>query len=150
MGVRGHDDVVAGLCCSNAAVCASPRHNGCTLRYISLKDLIPADYPLAMLSQKRLDPVGDVCLEVYKCLFIVSYAELLHSCLTERTFRPSCLRTLVSSDVDIFRREEFHDLQKDVFKEFERLLLSGAEDLRRHSPSSPYIVLFACTAQLRI
>ena len=150
MGVRGHDHVVARLCCRDTAVCASPRHDGGTLRDISVEDLIPADYPLAVLGQKLLYPVGDISLKVYQRLLIVSYSELLHPCLTQRTFSPSCLRTFVSTDVDIFRREEFHDLHKDVFKEFERLLLSGTKDLRRHSPSSPYIVLLTCAAQLRI
>ena len=66
--------------------------------------------------------------------------ESLDARLTFRAFFPTYLRALVSSYMDIFRREKVCDLGKHVLNELEGLFISRAEDIISDSPHRPDLI----------
>ena len=81
---------------------------------------------------------------------LVCIAELTDLCLTLRAFLPSYLRTLVTTDMNILRREELCNFRKNIFKEGIDLLVAGTENIIRDTPSCPDMVRSTGTSQLRI
>ena len=150
VAVRSHYGVMASLCSGDSSITPSPRHDCRALRYLSVKDLIPSDDAPAMLCKERLHPVCDIALQVCQCIPVIFIAKFPYPCLTCRALRPSCLRTLVTSYMYVLSREHVNDFKEHIFQEPEGLLLAGAHDVRRDTPSAPHIILFAGAAQLRI
>ena len=70
--------------------------------------------------------------------------------LAGRALLPLGLRALVAADVDIFRREDVHQLREHILKESEHSILTGAKDLIRDAPSGPDLVRATGAPKLRI
>ena len=84
-------------------------------------------------------------------IFVVALKTKLGDlCLTMRTFLPTDLWTLVTSDVNIFCREELAHLCEDVLEELHSLLSTYAKNVVCNTPHSPYFVWTASTSIFRI
>ena len=81
---------------------------------------------------------------------LVCQSELLDLCLTVRTVLPIYLRTFVTADMEILRREEISHLSENILEEHHGLFLSGAEHLVSDAPAAPDFVRASGTSQFRI
>ena len=81
---------------------------------------------------------------------IILQSELSYLGLAVRACLPTHLRALVSTDMDVFRREEVAYLSQDILEELHGLLLADAEDVISDAPASPDFIWPACASQLRI
>ena len=77
-------------------------------------------------------------------------AQRLDTCLTFRTFFPTGLRTFVTTYMDVFRREEFHDFSKYIFDELQHVIITCTKYIVRYTPLSPYFVRATGTTEFRI
>ena len=130
----------------------SPRHDCCIWSNLSFKDFVPSDDSLALVVYDFLHSGDNVCLkEMFRLIFIVCLeSEFANLSLATRTFLPTNFRTLVTTNVDIFRREEIADLRKHVLKELHGLFFTCAENIIRNAPISPDIIWPTCTSKFRI
>ena len=71
-------------------------------------------------------------------------------CLTLGTFSPTHLRTLVSTDMNIFGRENIHDFIQNIFGKLKGLLITTTQHFIEYTKTSRYLVRSACTSQLWI
>ena len=76
--------------------------------------------------------------------------KLLDLCLAMRTLLPTDLRALISTDMDILRREELCHLGKHILQECHSVLLSCAKHIVSYTPHPPYIVWSSCASKFRI
>ena len=81
---------------------------------------------------------------------VVLKSELCDLGLAVSTCLPTYLRTLISSDVNVFSREELANLCEDVLKELHCLLSTYAKHVVCNTPHAPHLIRTASTAILRI
>ena len=81
---------------------------------------------------------------------IILQPELGNLCLAMRACLPADFRTFVSSDVDIFRREEFADFCENILKKLHGLLPADTQHIICYAPTSPYVIWATCTSVFRI
>ena len=102
---------------------------------------IPSDDFSALRVKIAFDSFYEVALE----LAFIFKAFILNALLASRTNLPTILFSLVSSDVNVFAREDLAYFVEHVGQELEGLLLTGAEKFRAHTPSGPHLVIVVLT-----
>ena len=120
---RAHDSLVSGTDRSQPAFRSSPGHHRCIRCQTTIQDFIPSQQFASVTVQETFHPVNGITLQFIH----VFQSFLLHTCLTEFAVRPGSLSGFISSDMDIFGREELHDLSQNVFQKFKRFFISDTE-----------------------
>ena len=134
------------LCCLDTALDTAPRVYGCIGGKSSFKDLVPTDNLASLAVEELLGMVDYKTLQVHlgTVLLIALDAQFLDACLTFGALLPLCLGTLVTSYMNVLRREYFDYLAQDIFYELEGRVVAGAEHIVRYSPHLPHFVRAAC------
>ncbi len=70
----------------------------------------------------------------------VLQSQFFDACLAIGTFLPACLGCFVATNVDVFRREDFHHLGQYCLQESECFLLAGAEHIFEDAPLAGYLI----------
>ena len=120
ISARRHYHIMTLLHCFYTSFRSSPRHNCRPGSQTALKDFVPADNLTALRVNKVADTTDHVTLQ----LIYIGQSLLLHTLLTLFASLPMGLSGFVTADVDIFRREDLHNLGQNRFQEPEDLLIS--------------------------
>ena len=143
---RSHNHVVLLQSSRNTSGCTTPRHHGSLRAQTTFEDFIPADDLSAVLSQHLLHALDHVALESFlsRVLAVSLQAFSLDALLAGRTVLPAGLRALVTTDVEIFAREERHYLANDILQEVEHIFLTRTHHDILNTPNhsrSPLLAL---------
>ena len=105
-----------------------------------------------MGGDELLDTLHDVTLQILfgREFLIVLDAQLFDTGLTARAFLPAFFGAFVAADVDVFRREEFHDFRQHTLEELECLFVACAQHIFGNAPAFPYLVRAARASEFRI
>ena len=149
---RGHYSVEPPCRGPDTGLNAAPRHYRCTLVKVTLEDFLPADNPAALLCEEFLDAVGDIALEIlFGCVAVkVRKPQLFDPGLTKGTVFPSYLWTLVSSYVDVFRREKVQNFREHIFQKLEGVLFAGTKHVRLYAPGASHLIGASGAAKFRV
>ena len=74
----------------------------------------------------------------------------LDTCLTFRTLLPTHFRTLITSYMNVFRREKLDDLRQYILQKLHSLVITGTNHIVRDSPLFPHLIRTSGTPQFRI
>ena len=112
----------------DSAFRATPGHHNSIQRGLSLQDFVPTDHPPSVFFQELSYTFCDITLEqlLSRVVSVGLDAKSLDPCLALMTGFPTVLRTLVAAYVNIFIREDIHNLSQDILNELIGLLVSGA------------------------
>ena len=105
-----------------------------------------------MVIEILLNPCCNIVLEILlgSMLGIRLEPELLDALLASRAGRPSLLREIVTTDMNILLREHLHNLVENTLDEFEGSLLTRAKHFVSNTPNRSHGIRTACTTELRI
>ena len=146
VGGWGHDDIVPGFCCGQAAIGAAPGHDGRTGGETALKDLIPADQPAAFGGKELLKAMVEPCLEFRLVLETLG----LDSCLAFWTLFPAVARGLVPADMDESPGKEFADFGQNILRKGDCGVVARAEDVGLHTPAGAHLERSAGAGEFRV
>ena len=136
----------------NTAAFSTPGHNRCIRSQSSFERFIPSDHAASLFIQELFCLMNHIALQTFFfCMFgIRLQSQCLDAGLTFRTFFPLGLRTFVTAHMDIFRREDIHDLSQYILHKLNGLIISGTENIVRNTPLTPYFIRTSGTSQFRI
>ena len=80
-------------------------------------------------------------------MLVTLESECSDACLAVRAHFPCILRALVSTDVEVFAREDVAKLSEDGLEEFDGGILAGTEHIPGYSPDFPNLVVFSYVAR---
>ena len=143
----GHDDVVVLTGSLNAAVDASPRHDGSLLGKSAFECLVPPYQTASPLTHESFHLAVDVGLQLVfdAVLTIVLQPQFASLSLTFRALLPALLRTLVATNVDELRGEHVAKLAIDRLQELEHIGITRTEHVVADAPYLPYGIWTART-----
>ena len=116
---------------------ASVRHHDCAWNCTSVKNLIPTDDSLASLAKVCIEMLYEIVLEIIHRRQTKTVGKMVAILACS----PGILRTLISSDVIILRREKLKNLVKHILKELEGLR-AWTEDVSLDSPRGNHFLRF--------
>ncbi len=140
------------LGCSNSAFSSSPGHDYGVIHRDTFKYFIPSDHAFSFTLHKRSDlshkpTLKIIFLGIPVSVFQTKFSDFL---LTFRTGFPSFFHTLITSEMNVFAREQFADLIHYIFEQVQRSRISGTQDIPDYAPSVCHLVFFIFAAQLGI
>ena len=96
--------------------------------------------------------IDDEALEILfgGVLLVALDAKSLGTRLTLLALLPAGLRTLVTSDVDVFRREELDYFGKNIVDKGKHIVIACTKHIVGNSPYCPDLIRTACAAKMRI
>ena len=118
---RNHNHIMTFGCCNLTGFLILPGHKGRIWRDSALKHLVPTDQATTIVSKELLhctEKIAMKLVEVRKALFF-------QKSLTVRTILPISRPIFITSEVDVFRREDFHHLCKDILQNLDGALFSN-------------------------
>ena len=126
--VRTHNNIESFADGLDAAFRTTPRHNCRAFRKFTFQDLVPADDLASVVVDNLLHTGGHIVLQVVlgRKTVLVAEAELADAGLAAGAVLPTLLRALVTSYMDIFRREDIHKFRQYAFQKFEGAFFAWA------------------------
>ena len=108
---------------SNPTFFSTPGHNSSIGSYTSLQDLVPSQQMTAVGIEELLNAVYQVALQ----LVYIGQMLVFHSLLTFRTGLPSRFAGLITSYMNVFGREKFHDFRQYILQKGESFFITDTE-----------------------
>ena len=108
---------------SNTTLFSTPRHNGCIGRDTSLQNLVPSQETASVIVEELFDTVYQIALQ----LVYIGQMLVFHSLLTFRTGLPSRFAGLITSYMNVFGREKFHDFRQYILQKGESFFITDTE-----------------------